>query len=74
MTNAATIARPTDAEAGAYALSLFKGQEPLIWDVGPSCEGAECVDVIIHAKDIGDDGFATVTVWYEADGSLYGEW
>lgn len=68
--------RPSDAEAGAYAVSMFEGSRAMIWDIQPNGDYPLAVDVILFVKGEGDD--INVTVWREtaADGStyLYGEW
>lgn len=79
--SAQNIARPTDAEAGAYALNLFKGHNPLIWALFTDVTvEAGTIQVEVYADGLsceGDGtgpGFALVTVWYECDGTVYGEW
>jgi hypothetical protein len=81
MAQAATITRPTDAEAGAYALSLFEGQNPLIWAFATDATVEPgTVEVELYADGLSSEGdgsgpgWAKVVVWYEADGSVYGEW
>lgn len=63
----------TETQAGGYALDLFRsyGVEPIIWNLIPSIENENCIDVEIHGGD--DYGFVTVTCWLE-DGKPYGEW
>jgi hypothetical protein len=70
---------PSNNEALAYALNLLALNginSPSLGEIVDSTDNVGALDV--HFSTDFNDGLGTyhgtVTVWFEADGALYGEW
>lgn len=64
----------TEVQAGGYAQALFAGDNPLIWDIHPSKDGDDCLDVEIYCEEAsGTRESFILTCWLE-NGQPYGEW
>lgn len=72
-----TVPMITELQAGEYARKLFAEHNPLIWDIHPSPEGDECLDVEIYCSGVsGARESFILTCWLEpcCDNQPYGEW